>query len=79
MAHPRGEPPPCEEGDRIKLVSMINDPDPIEPGATGTVMMRPGWFQDAWQVTVDWDNGRALNLVVPPDVFEKLEPAPTPG
>jgi Domain of unknown function (DUF4314) len=76
MQHPRGEDPPFEEGDLIKLVSMTNDPDPIEPGATGKVIMRPIWFQDAWQVTVEWHNGRALCLVVPPDVAEKIEPEP---
>lgn len=76
MQHPRGEEPPFDEGDRIELVSMTNDPDPIPAGSKGTVAMKPGWFQNAWQVTVEWDSGRALSLVVPPDVAVKL-PQPT--
>ena len=74
MQHPKGEEPPFAKGDRIRLVSMTNDPDPIEPGAEGTVELPPGRFQDAWQVVVKWDNGRSLSLVVPPDVAEKIEP-----
>lgn len=79
MQHPKGEEPPFAEGDRIRLVSMTNDPDPIEAGAAGTVELPPGWFQDAWQIIVKWDNGRTLSLVVPPDVAEKIEPVPTVG
>lgn len=78
MPHPHGEPPPFDEGDRIELVSMTNDPDPIPAGSRGTVVLTPGWFQDAWQVTVSWDNGRALNLVVPPDKAVKIELTPAP-
>ncbi len=70
--------PPFAKDDRIELVSMTEDPDPVAPGATGTVVMDPVWFQDAWQVVVRWDDGRALNLVVPPDVAVRLEPAPRP-
>ena len=50
-------------------------PDPILPGTTGTVtaVRRYGSGRDIWhQVDVDWDNGRKLMLVVPPDEFEVL-------
>ena len=62
-------------GDRIKLLAMPDDPDAIPPGTTGTVKsVHPhGTGRDAWfQVDVDWDSGRKLMLVVPPDRFEVL-------
>jgi hypothetical protein len=43
-------------GDRIRLIAMPNDPDPIEPGATGIVthVGRLGEGSDAWvQIDVD--------------------------
>ncbi len=64
--------PPFEKGDRLKLVQMGKDPCPIEPGAEGTVIIPPVWFQDNWQVCVKWDNGRSLNLVIPPDEAVKI-------
>lgn len=64
--------PPFHAGDRIRLTEMGPDPCPIEPGATGTVSRDPGWFHDAWQVMVKWDNGRTLMLCVPPDRAEKI-------
>lgn len=60
-------------GDRIRLLSMTDDPDPIPAGATGTVrgVTSHGALENAWhQIDVRWDNGRTLLLVVPPDVFE---------
>lgn len=60
-------------GDRIRLVSMDDDPDPILIGQTGTVVdvARHGAGKSAWsQIDVDWDNGRSLMLVSPPDTFE---------
>ena len=62
-----------QPGDRIRLLAMPDDPDPILSGATGTVtaVRQYGSGRDAWhQVDVDWDNGRTLMLVVPPDEFE---------
>lgn len=62
-------------GDRIRLVSMADDPDPIPVGQTGTVkeVYPQGSGKDAWvQIDVDWDNGRSLMLVSPPDLFEIL-------
>lgn len=67
-----------QPGDRIRLLAMIDDPDPVPPGTTGTVTaVRPcGSGRDAWlQVDVDWDNGRKLMLAVPPDQFEILRHA----
>ena len=61
--------------DRIRLVAMPDDPDPVPPATTGTVTaVHPhGSGRDQWlQVEVDWDNGRKLMLTVPPDRFEVL-------
>jgi len=71
-------------GDRIRLISMPDDPDPIKPGVTGIVTaVRPHDFGlwGRWtQIDVEWDNGRKLMLSVPPDRYiviladaEKLE------
>lgn len=58
-------------GDRIRLISMPTDPDPIPIGTHGTVQMvhcHCGWTQ----VEVDWDNGRRLMLSLPDDQLEIL-------
>ena len=62
-------------GDRIRLLAMTRDPDPIRVGQLGTVVCvsEHGRGKDAWrQVDVAWDNGRTLMLVTPPDRFEIL-------
>ena len=64
-----------QPGDRIGLVAMPDDPDPVPPGTTGTVtsVEQHGTGRNAWlQVEVDWDNGRKLMLTTPPDRFEVL-------
>ena len=61
------------EGDRIRLVAMPDDPDPIPTGEIGTVVgvQRHGEGREASvQIDVSWDNGRTLMLVSPPDRFE---------
>ncbi len=62
-------------GDRLRLIAMHDDPDPIPAGQLGTVVgvTRLGG-SDAWdQIDVAWDNGRTLMLVSPPDRFEIVE------
>lgn len=59
-------------GDRIELVSMGDDPDPIEPGTKGTVNWIGAPFQGHDQIGVKWDDGRTLGLTVPPDRYRKL-------
>lgn len=58
-------------GDRIRLVSMPNDPDPIPVGTAGTVAgIHPQ--RDWTQIDVNWDNGRTLMLSIPDDCVERL-------
>ena len=63
-------------GDRIRLISMNDDPDPIPAGTIGSVV---GVYPhgDWTQVDVDWEGGRSLMLSIPPDRVEKLAPTPT--
>jgi hypothetical protein len=61
------QPCPVAEGTRIELVSMGDDPDPVEPGTRGTVT---GGNGD--QVFVEWDNGRTLILLVEHDRWRVL-------
>jgi len=57
-------------GDRIILIHMPNDPDPIPAGETGTVTdVVKGVFD---QVQVDWDSGRTLCLIPGVDDWEVL-------
>jgi hypothetical protein len=56
-------------GDRIRLVAMPSDPDPIPVGSPGTVVAV--FEHDSWtQIDVDWDNGRTLMLTMPEDAIE---------
>jgi hypothetical protein len=53
------------EGKRIKMIFM-EDPEPIEPGAMGTVIKLDG----AGQIQVKWDNGRNLSVIPGEDRFD---------
>jgi hypothetical protein len=67
-------------GSRIRLLSMPDDPDPIEPGTTGVVtgIREVGFGQDRWlQIDVDWEDGRQLMLASPPDRFEVITTPPS--
>ncbi|MEL7499053.1 MAG: DUF4314 domain-containing protein [Planctomycetota bacterium] len=64
-----------QNGDRIRLVSMDDDPDPIQPGQLGTIthVNLIGSGPKQWmQIDVDWDHGRQLMLACPPDRFEVI-------
>jgi hypothetical protein len=59
-------------GDRIRLLSMPDDPDPIPVGTLGTVLRthdHSGWCQ----VEVAWDSGRSLMLTIPDDCVVLVE------
>lgn len=67
------DPFAVEVGDRIRLISMPNDPDPIPSGSLGTVVLvNPLHFRDKTEVQllVKWDNGRSLSCICPPDMVE---------
>jgi len=60
-----------QTGDRIRLLAMPEDPDPIPSGSTGTVTRVTDG--PVAQISVDWDNGRTLSLVPGVDQFEVIE------
>ncbi len=63
-------------GDRVELLAMPSDPDPIPVGLRGTVTAVSNHVtgSESWlQVDVAWDNGRALMLVIPPDRVRVLK------
>ncbi len=68
-----------QPGDRIRLLEMRDDPNPVPTGEIGTVVgvFSHGTGKDTWhQVEVAWDNGRSLMLTLPPDCFEILPEVP---
>jgi hypothetical protein len=62
--------PQAREGMRIKLISMIDDPNPIPSGTEGTITLIDG----ANIIHVNWDNGRRLGVIPGVDEYI-LEPA----
>ncbi len=60
----------AKPGDRIRLITMPDDPDPIPAGSEGVVVeVTVGPLA---QIIVKWDSGRSLSLVPSVDVFEIL-------
>jgi hypothetical protein len=62
---------PFNPGERVRMVSQ-DDPNPVLAGTTGTVQRLFDLGDGRWQITVKWDNGRALRVVSPPDVIERI-------
>lgn len=66
----------AKTGDRIELDSMPNDPHPVPSGSRGTVLRVTRWSglegADEYQLSMDWDNGRSLCVIVPPDTFHVI-------
>lgn len=54
-------------GDRVRMIGVMDDPDPMPVGAEGTVreVLGAGTFV---QIDVAWENGRSLYLL-PTDPF----------
>lgn len=64
--------PPFTPGQRIRLLEMPKDPDPVPSGTEGVVRECVSYNDLDWQVEVNWDNGRTLSMVVPPDRAEVI-------
>ena len=61
----------CKVGDRIRLMAMPDDPDPLPVGSTGTVTsVTEGPLA---QIGVEWDCGRSLLLIPGTDEFEVID------
>lgn len=54
-------------GTRIRLIAMPDDPDPVPSGSEGTVT-----GGNKYGIWIDWDNGRALNLIPGVDRWVEL-------
>lgn len=61
----------CKVGDRIGLLAMPDDPDPLPVGSTGTVVCLTDG--PLGQIGVKWDNGRTLFLIPGIDQFEVID------
>ena len=62
-----------QAGDRVKLMAVFNDPDPLMIGEEGTVMAVDGYGlgDSHWKVLdVCWDScpAKSYTLVSPPDI-----------
>lgn len=57
------------QGKRIKLLSMNDDPYPIEANSMGTIKSVDG----IGQLQVKWDNGRTLAVIPDVDEYEIIE------
>ena len=62
-------------GTMLRLIRMVNDPNPIEPGAVGEV----DFIDDAGNIHMIWRNGGSLSLIDGVDDFEVLPICPKCG
>ena len=61
-------------GQRIEMIQMGNDPNPIPTGTKGTITgFGPTPVKGETQVNVKWDNGRSLSILYPEDKFKIIE------
>lgn len=63
-----------KKGDRIEMIFMGNDPDPIAPGSQGIIthISEDVFGKGTAEVSVDWDNGRSLSVCLPQDKVKKI-------
>lgn len=57
-----------KEGDRIRCLNMVDDPNPIESGEEGVVYN----VDRLGHIYVNWDNGRKLSLIHGTDEYEVI-------
>jgi len=65
--HPPTDKP--KEGMRIRLISMVDDPNPVPPGTEGTIRL----VDDTGTIHVRWDDGRQLGVIPGIDQYQLLE------
>jgi hypothetical protein len=58
-----------KKGDTIKLISMVDDPNPVQPGTKGVVTD----IDDTGTLFVKWENGRTLGILPGIDEYEVLD------
>jgi hypothetical protein len=59
-------------GDRIKLLEMPNDPDPIPAGTCGVITGINPIGAGEFQIIVKWEIGRSLMLILPHDKIKVI-------
>ena len=60
---------PVRVGDRVRIVGVMDDPDPLPVGLEGTVDWVNTWTSElTQQIGVAWDDGRSL-LLLPCDPY----------
>ena len=52
-------------GKRVRLILMVDDPLPIEPGTEGTIR----GVDSTGTLLVKWDNGRTLGIIPEVDKY----------
>ena len=62
-------------GAMLRLIRMVDDPNPIEPGTVGEV----DFIDDASNIHMIWRNGGSLSLIPGADDFEVLPTCPKCG
>lgn len=65
-----------EVGDRVRLVHMGDDPDPVPAGTEGEVLVVTDLHfrnKPETQFIIKWDNGRSLSCICPPDILQVVQ------
>lgn len=61
------------DGKRVRLISMQDPYDPVPSGSEGTVICTYyDYYNKHLHISVNWDNGRGLNIVSPPDKYQVI-------
>ncbi len=63
-------------GDRVELVEMPDDPNPLPRGSKGSIeeINHVDFGREKFtQISVKWDNGRALMVCIPPDQIRVIK------
>lgn len=61
---------PLQAFDRVELLSMHNDPDPVPVGTKGIVQEKCNFNGIVYKIK--WDDGRTLSLIEGIDSWKKL-------